>query len=620
MGVYKTLNDGLTWTQVNDGALSNLYSSFGWYFGNIRVDPTDSDKVFAMGVPLYLSTNGGSSWFEVANSVHVDHHAMVIPPNDPQKVYLGNDGGVYLSTNGGFSYAHSLNMPSTQFYAINIDRTNPQRMRTMTGALNDWQRIFGGDGFYCSIDYNDPNILYVEYQWGNLYKSTNNGAFWFDAMNGISGSDRRNWSTPVVMDPTRPNILYYGSYRLYRTIDGAGLWNAISNDLTNGPGPGNLTYGTITTIDPSASDSQVVYVGTDDANVWVTWNLGATWDNISSGLPNRWVTRVAVDPYDPSIAYVTQSGYKSDSYLPHIHRTTNYGLIWDDISGNLPQAPVSDVIIDPDLDSTLYVGTDVGVYVTSNLGQTWAPLGTGLSVPVIHDLAFHQGTRSLVAGTHGRSMFRYDLGNVVHDGGVISIDAPGDTVFTDSLVTPTATVRNFGTVAETFDVIAIVDLYTDTFQVTGLEADSSIQVVFSNWQVPSTDSSAYILTVCTQVIQDNDTTNDCAQKTIFAYTPVGVEESNDEYRTSISEYRLFQNTPNPFSKNTAISYQLKASNHVSLTIYDINGRIVETLVNQEQDTGIYHVDWDAKDIPTGIYFYRLKIRDFTATKKLVILK
>jgi hypothetical protein len=272
--------------------------------------------------------------------------------------------------------------------------------------------IYGGDGFYCIVDYTNANIIYAESQWGNLGKSTNGGNNFFGATNGISSGDRTNWSTPVIMDPNNHLVLYYGANRLYKTTDGAGYWNAISGDLTNGPGSGNLTYGTITTIAVSRSDSSVVYVGTDDANVWVTTNGGTNWTSINTGLPNRWVTRVAVDPYDASIAYVTFSGYRYDSPLPHVFRTTNYGSTWNDISSNLPEVPVNVIVIDPENTATLYVGTDYGVYYTNDTGVSWQLLGTGLPFSAVDDLVLHNGTRVLRAATHGRSFFEFDLDQI----------------------------------------------------------------------------------------------------------------------------------------------------------------------------------------------------------------
>lgn len=205
-----------------------------------------------------------------------------------------------------------------------------------------------------------------------------------------------------------------------------------------------------------------------------------------------------------------------------------------------------------------------------------------------------------------------------YDAGLISIDAPGDTVFTDSLITPAATVGNFGNVPETFDVIATIDGYADTVRVTGLPPDSATQRTFKNWEVPPTDSVTYTMVVCTNAAGDIDTTNDCAQKSIFAYNPVGVEE---EFRRmlQIVDFRLGQNEPNPFTRSTAICYSLPVASRVTLEVYDIAGRLVGTLVDKRQGPGVYQVQWDRKTTPSSVYFYRLKAGDYTCTKKMVVV-
>lgn len=419
LDIFKTTDGGNSWFQTSGQPPNYLYSSFGWYFGQIRVHPENPDVVFVLGVPLYRTTSGGNSWSDVSGSQHVDHHALEFDPSNLDHIVDGNDGGVYYSTNGGTVWTKSYNLPITQFYAATIDELNPQRtyggtqdngtLRTMTGSLNDWTMILGGDGFYCNIDYTNSNIIYAEYQWGNLYKSTNGGGSFDEAMNGISPSDRTNWSTPVIMDPNNNLVLYYGANRLYKTTNGAGYWNAISDDLTNGPGPGGLTYGTITTIALAKTDSNVIYVGTDDANVWFTPNGGSDWASINDDLPDRWVTRVAVDPTDAAIAYVTFSGYRYDSFLPHVFRTTNYGQDWTDISSNLPEVPINVIVVDPENTATLYIGTDYGIYYTTNSGDSWEPVGSELPFSAVDDLVLHNGTRVLRAATHGRSFFEFDL-------------------------------------------------------------------------------------------------------------------------------------------------------------------------------------------------------------------
>jgi photosystem II stability/assembly factor-like uncharacterized protein len=415
--VYKSTNGGDSWTRTNDDDISDIHSSFGWYFGQIRVDPDNADRVFAMGVPFYRSENGGSSWSQVGSSNHVDHHAMVFDPNDHTRIFEGNDGGIYVSTNSGDSWTKLYDQPTNQFYAIEIDYLAPARLyggtqdngtlRTTTGMTDDWEEIFGGDGFYCVVDPTDSDIIYVEYQYGNLYKSTDFAYSWDWAMDGIGGSDRHNWMTPVVMDPSNRMTLYYGSHRVYRSTDGAGSWTAISGDLTNGDqGAG---FGTITTIAVAATDPDVIYVGTDDSKVWVTQNGGGSWSDISGSLPNRWVTRLAVDPGDDATAYVTFSGLRWNENIGYVYRTDDYGATWTDITENLPGAPVNALVIDPDQPSRLFVATDVGCYYTESAGTDWAILGIGLPAVPVFDLKIHNPTRMLVAGTHGRSMHSFDL-------------------------------------------------------------------------------------------------------------------------------------------------------------------------------------------------------------------
>jgi photosystem II stability/assembly factor-like uncharacterized protein len=418
-GVYKSTNSGNNWNRVNDSYLSSLYSSYGWWFGVIVADPTDADVVYAHGVPMYKTTDGGNYWFEIAWSNHVDHHAMVIDPGDPGWVIEGNDGGVYISTNGGSTWDKLPDLPITQFYTGEIDYLNPERfyggtqdngtVRTWDGTIDDWEMIYGGDGFYVLVDPTNSNIIYAEYQYGGFAKSTNGGLSFSGALNGVNSSDRRNWSTPVAMDPSDPNTLYYGTYRLYKTTNGAQNWSAISGDLTDGPGSGNLVFNTLTTIAVSPVDSRIVYVGTDDGNVWVTFNGGQDWYDIGADLPERWITRVAADHVDPLKAYVTISGFRWDSPLPHVYVTEDGGNSWTDISDGLPEVPVNDIIIDTNNRDYLYVGTDVGVFRSTDGGVEWESLHDGFPVVPVTDLTFHKPTRTLSAATYGRSMFTVDL-------------------------------------------------------------------------------------------------------------------------------------------------------------------------------------------------------------------
>lgn len=424
LGIYRSDNGGNSWTTVTSPG-NGLYSTFGWYFGQIWADPVNQNTVYVQGVNMYRSTNAGSSWSTRFTDAHVDHHALWINPGNPSRVISGHDGGVNVSTNAGSTSITATDLAVTQFYAITSDPSLPYRLyggtqdnstpRTLTGATDDWDVIYGGDGFYCAVDPRNSNVIYAEYQNGGLGKSTDGGQNFF-SINGAFSSDRINWMMPFTMAPQNPDILYCGTYRIWKTTNGGSSWTSISPDLTNGTGPGNLVYGTITTLDVSPANGQVIYAGTDDARVWRTLNGGISWQNISAGLPQRWVTRVTAHPDSANIVYAAFSGYKEVDYQPHLFRSTNQGTSWTDIGQGLPEAPVNDILVDPDVPAFLYAGTDFGVYYTPDLGAHWHVLGSGLPASSVFDLQITSGDpRYLVAGTHGRSMWKHPLPSAVPD-------------------------------------------------------------------------------------------------------------------------------------------------------------------------------------------------------------
>jgi photosystem II stability/assembly factor-like uncharacterized protein len=427
-GVFKTSDGGNSWSRFDTGGhLNGMFSSFGWWFGKIMADPIDINTVYALGLDIFKTSDGGTNWIPISNSIHVDQHALWINPNNPNQIYAGNDGGFYTSDNGASSWNFKDNLPITQFYTCEIDFKNPHRLyggtqdngtwRTVTGATNDWTHIAGGDGFVCLVDPTDNKYVYASSQNGSFYRSTDGGSNFQSGLQGINLSEPRNWKTPVMLSPNNPNTLYYGSNRIYRSTDRANSWVAISPDLSKGSGNGNLAYGTLTALAVSPKNAQIIYGGTDDGNAWVTSDGGTNWTKINNGLPNRWVTSIAADPFDENTAYITFSGYKWREYQPHVLKTTNKGTTWTDISSNLPQAPVNDFIIDSSFNTNnqraFYAATDFGVYVSYNSGGTWAVLGTGLPLVSVMDMVLHDSSRTLVAATHGRSMYRIALPNAV---------------------------------------------------------------------------------------------------------------------------------------------------------------------------------------------------------------
>src|SRR5690554_482213 len=421
-GLYKSTDNGNNWTLVTPpSALSGIDANFGWYFGNVRVNPINSDEVYILGLEVVKSTNSGSSW-QILNGMHVDHHAMDISRSNPSFILEGNDGGAYISNNGGSSWIKFLNLPITQFYNIEVDYSQPERLyggtqdnntiRTLSGGANNWQSIWGGDGFHVAVDPVDNNYIYVESQYGNMGRSTNGGASFNSCTNGISGGDRNNWNTPFIISPFNHEILYYGTNRLYSS-NKAASWSVISPDLTDGLHPsGSLAYGTLTAIASSYNNLDVIYTGSDDGNVNVTFDAGNTWTNISAGLPNQYITSIATVPSSDLEAYVTVSGFKSLDYTPHVFKTVDGGQTWSDISSNLPSIPVNDIIVYPS-QNILFVATDLYVWYSKNDGVSWDILGNGLPLTVITDLKFHEPSKTLYAGTFGRAMHKFDVSDIL---------------------------------------------------------------------------------------------------------------------------------------------------------------------------------------------------------------
>lgn len=413
--LFKTTDGGDTWVGTN----SNIQGSY--WTGKVHVDPTNPDILWSMGVSMYYSDNGAQSWTTVnGNDFWVDQHAVYVHPANNQLVILGNDGGVYISLDGSNTQTKPITLPITQFYTC---EANPQDVndimggtqdrgtqRSKTGHPMEWKSINGGDGFIVRVDPSDPKYMYAASQRGGFRRSTNGGSS-FSGANPASG-DRYNWKTPYVLDPSEPEAVYLGSHRVYRSTNRARNWTLISDDLTNGNQP-PWNYGTISTLSVSPLNSDIVWAGTDDGNVWVTANAmqsnSPTWNKVSEDLPWRWVSCVMTDPHDSNTAYVTFTGIRYHDYIPHVFKTTDLGVTWTDISGNLPDFPVNNIQIDPDIKDFYYLATDGGVFASYNGGESWELMAPGIPNAPVLDLNIHKTTRTLLAATFGRSMWRINL-------------------------------------------------------------------------------------------------------------------------------------------------------------------------------------------------------------------
>lgn len=411
-GIYQTTNGGNNWAAVSTSGLDGMMGGFGWYFGQIRVHPANPNDISILGVYSYRTTDGGSNWEALYGIGHVDHHDLVL--YNTNQMLIGTDGGLYKSTNNGTSWDDPDNTPSTQYYRLTMNMHNntyvggAQDNGTIGGNssnLNNWYEYYGADGFQAIFDPNNINLEYYEWQNGGLVYNDN--GYVNDFTNGIDGNDRRSWDMPFIMSSHVSTTLYTGTYRVYKHTNAPnGTWTAISNDLTDGT---NNRYHIISTVAESYKNANILYAGTSDAKAWRTTNGGTQWTEISAGLPTRYISHIETSPDFENTVYIAHSGYKSNDFIPHIHKSTNNGSTWTDISGDLPQLAVNNIAIPKGHnDNFIFVATDGGVYVTHNGGQHWERLGLDLPYVIVYDILFDSTNTKLVAATHGKAILSYD--------------------------------------------------------------------------------------------------------------------------------------------------------------------------------------------------------------------
>ena len=429
-GVFKTVDGAQTWTSVT---VPDYCAPQCDYDNAIGVHPQRPEVVVVAGDAgglfqnngIYRTLNGGSTWTPMqfgtnGNTPHTDHHALAFS-SDGGRLYDGNDGGAYRADGVSAGPVNWTNLNNTlaitgmsSGFAMdpldpNVIYAGTQDNGTLkyTGGMA-WDQIFGGDGEQAQVDFSVPTTVYVTTQNISIFKIADQGNFqdYVQVIHGINRTDRVRFTAAFAIDSSNPDRLYFGTYRVYQSTDAAGLWQAISPDLTS-----NNLGATVTTIAVAPSYPNVVYAGTSNSHVQVTYNslegTGANWGDHSQGLPPRTVTSIAVDPLDPLTAYATFSGFSgfNRDALGHIFRTADGGIVWTDISGNLPNIPVNDLAIDPDISNTFYAGTDIGVFRSTDGGATWSTLSKGLPNTVVMGLKLHQRSRTLRAATHGRSMW-----------------------------------------------------------------------------------------------------------------------------------------------------------------------------------------------------------------------
>jgi photosystem II stability/assembly factor-like uncharacterized protein len=447
--LYRSDDMGATWEELNTSM--NIVSR-PFYFAYIVPDPVDPDRIYKPGFLLTVSNDGGKSFTSPFSSsgfsggdVHSDHHALWVHPANNEYLILGTDGGVYFSYDHGGSWRLSKALPVSQFYEVSYDMEIPYNVygglqdngtwvgpsRGAGGIMaRDWEVINGGDGFHVFVDPSDPDFVYVEYQGGNVSRLQRSTGETKDIKPYPEEGEEKlrfNWNAPLHVSATNLGTLYLGAQYLYRTRDRGDSWDRISPDLsTDDPDKqkqdesGGLTidnttaenHTTIVTISESPVDATVIWAGTDDGNLQITRDDGANWTNVIDnvrGLPEAtWVSHVEASRHDEATAYVTFDGHRTGDMTAYVYRTRDYGQTWeslasDDIDGYTHV--VKEDLENPDL---LFLGTEFGLYMSLDGGQSWAHFTNDFPRVAVHDLAIHPREHDLIIGTHGRGIWILD--------------------------------------------------------------------------------------------------------------------------------------------------------------------------------------------------------------------
>ncbi|MCB0797366.1 MAG: hypothetical protein H6548_12455 [Chitinophagales bacterium] len=419
-GIYKSENNGATWNDLPlVSGVSGVMSGFGWYFDGIQLNPFETNELFVLGVGLYRTTNDGTTWNDKGGSTHADKHAMAFA--GASDYWLATDGGLYQTSSDASVWNDGEDINSAQFYHIDQNPHEPgvywggmqdngtSRGSDLTGGL--WEDIYGADGFHSEFRTDDEDKFYVEWQNGGI-EAFNGFDFW-DATEGISSSDRRNWNMPYMISRFDNDVLYAGTYRVYKsTVGYLPDYAPISGDLTDGNIFGSAFH-TLTVIEEDRFDPLVLYTGSVDANVYRTLNGGATWNNVTGTLPEQYVTDLVASPSTPDRVWVTHSGYKEYDFLPHIHRSDDNGTTWTNVSGDLPPLAINAVAVHPENDDMLFVATDGGVYYTLNGGSSWNRLGNNMPVIAIYDIEYDAENNKVLAGSYARGLWTFDVASII---------------------------------------------------------------------------------------------------------------------------------------------------------------------------------------------------------------
>ncbi|WP_439879979.1 WD40/YVTN/BNR-like repeat-containing protein [Pontibacter sp. MBLB2868] len=434
--VYRTNDGGKTWTKTHDSYIDDMYSSYGYYFGVIRVSPLNPDKIYILGVPILRSDDGGKTFRSIeGDNVHSDHQALWVSADKPGYLIDGNDGGINITYDDGKHWAKANPIPVGQFYAVAVDMAKPYNVY---GGLQDngtwfgpntykpssawtaegkypYQRLGGGDGMQVQVDWRDNNTVYLGSQYGVYFRlNKETGERTSIRPNHKLGERplRFNWEAPIHLSRHNQDVVYFGSNKFHRSLNRGEDMEILSGDLTQGGRKGDVGYGTLTSIDESPVRFGYLYVGSDDGLIHASKDGGYTWTKISDKLPqNMWVSTVMASAHKLDRVYTSLNGYRWDDFTPYLYVSEDNGKKWERIGTNLPQEAINVITEDPKNENLLYVGTDHGLYISLDRGKTFTAMSKGMPAVAVHDVVVHPRENDLVVGTHGRSIY---IANVEH--------------------------------------------------------------------------------------------------------------------------------------------------------------------------------------------------------------
>jgi len=424
LGIYRSTDGGTTWqfranpvTGTCASGFDSILAGQGWYANTIRTAPATATTVYAGGLDLWKSTDGGATWTKKSRwdldpgsskYVHADLHALVYAGT---KLLIGDDGGVHRTTDTGATFSGlNTGIVTRQYYSIGVSKTDRNLViggaqdngtNIRIGATTQYREVIGGDGFGVAVHPANPTVLYGTIYSSRVFRSTDGGANFDEITPAFGPDENRPFITPLTIDPANGSVLYTGSNFLWKTTDGGTTWAKTSaTDLGDGSGRGYLTK-----IAVAPSDTKQILTATGAGVVKLSTDGGATWRTMA-GLPARYASHVEFDPKSPATFYVS---FMAMGTAPRLLKTTDAGASFSRIDAGLPPFPVHVVRVDPGDSSTLYAGTDVGLFRSADGGASWGRFGTGLPAVSIWDVAILADGSILRVATHGRGFYELNV-------------------------------------------------------------------------------------------------------------------------------------------------------------------------------------------------------------------